>query len=192
VTRRDPGEPLWRTWWRRLFGGFLLLTLVGGLWLSYRPAGFTDGPDVAAEDDEKSEPAKDPGPIVIHSEGESEPPDDQASEESDTTMTPEEAEAFIAAARDPAETSVQVLDAGGGSEATDEAADALREAGYDVVAVNTSRADYSVTTVLFTEGNKTEGQALRAREERVADIAPNDRLSDAVDLHVVVASDWSE
>jgi hypothetical protein len=187
VTRRDPTEPLWRTWWRRAFGGFLLLTLLVGLWLSYRPAGFVDQPEVVVSD-EASEP--DAGPVVVRSEDRTEPPRDEPTEVDDNRMTPEEAEAFIAAARDPAETSVQVLNAGGGSDATEEAADALRELGYDVVAVNESRVDLTETTVLFTEGNKTEGQALRAREDRVVGIAVNDRLSDGVDLHVLVAPDW--
>src|SRR3712207_7722092 len=62
----------------------------------------------------------------------------------------------IDAARDPEETTVQVLDAGGGSTATNDAADALREFGYDVVAINSSRIDYPTTTVLFTEGNDAE------------------------------------
>ena len=187
MTRRDPDEPLWRAWWRRAFGGFLLLTLLVGVWLSYRPAGFVDEPDVARSD-EASE--RDPGPVVIRSERSTEKARDEPTETGDSTMTPEEAEAFIAAARDPEDTTVQVLDAGGGSDAADDATEALRDAGYDVVATNPSRVEFPVTTVLYTEGNRTEGQALRARVQRVADIGINDRLSVDVDLHVMVASDW--
>ena len=180
------GEAQWRIWWRRGFASFLGLALLIGLFISYRPAGFSAAPPTPSDEATAAPDEPDAEPTELASEGpaESEAPDPDA-------MTQAEAEAFIEDARDPEETSVQVLDAGGGPTATAEAAEALRELGYDVVAVNSSRTDYTETTVLFTEGNKTEAMALRAREERVATAARNERLSEGVDLHVVVASDWS-
>ncbi|MPZ71772.1 MAG: hypothetical protein GEU74_00845 [Nitriliruptorales bacterium] len=185
------GESEWRVWWRRAFGTLLLLALLTGLYLSYRPAGFSEEPEVAT-DEQESDPPQD-----AQREGEEEnvppteedePPADEGGD--DQAMTAAEASEFIEAARDPGETSVQVLDAGGGSAAANAAADALRELGYDVVAINSSRVDYDATTILFTSGNRTEAQALRAREDRVVASEPNERLSDAVDLHLVVAPDW--
>ncbi len=85
---------------------------------------------------------------------------------------------------------MQVLDAGGGSAATEDVDQVLRELGYDVVAVNAARQGRTVTTVLYTEGNEAEAEALRAREQRVAEVGRNETLSEGVDLHVVVAPDW--
>ena len=186
----DPGEPEWRDWWRRAFGGGLILVLVVGLFVSFRPAGFEDATRLADDDEPTEEPRE------RRTEREREPDEaesDEASEEpAEDTLSEEEIQELIDAARDPEETTVQVLDAGGGSTATNDVADALREFGYDVVAINTSRLDYPVTTVLFTEGNDAEAEALRARDDRFAEIGANERLSEGVDLHVVVAPDWSD
>lgn len=176
-------DPEWRVWWRRGFAAFLLLALFAGLFLSFRPSGFDDEPEVASDAEETEAPSEAPG------EGEADPTEPAESDEDDG-LSEAEAEELIAAARDPEETTVQVLDAGGGSTATNDAADALREMGYDVVAINSSRTDYDVTTVLFTDGNEAEAQALRARDEKFAEIGPNERLSEGVDLHVVVGPDW--
>ena len=186
MTQHDADEPLWRLWWRRGFAAFLALALLLGLYLSFRPAGFEDEPEVAGEaepSDSASESAPAPGPTAAVSEPAAEPTEDEG-------LTPQEAEDLIAAARPPEETSVQLLDAGGGSDAVNDAAEVLRELGYDVVAINPSRTEYDTTTVLFTDGNEAEAQALPARDERFADVAPNERLSDGVDVHVVVGSDW--
>jgi hypothetical protein len=181
------GEPLWRIWWRRGFAAFLGIALLVGLYVSYRPAGFSAAPEVSTEaTTEPAPPGEGDGETA--SEATSEAASEAVADED--AMTKAEAEAFIEKARDPEETSVQVLDAGGGATATAEAAEALRELGYDVVAVNSSRTDYTETTVLFTEGNRVAAMALRAREERVATAKPNERLSDAVDLHLVIAPDW--
>lgn len=183
-------EPAWYQWRRRAFGTFLVLALVVGLYLSFRPSGFEDEPDVAVGSQESVAPSasaqsEEPEPEPEPEPAESAPPEDDG-------LSEDEAEDLIAAARDPEGTTVQVLDAGGGSSATNEAADALREMGYDVVAINSSRTDYQVTTVLFTDGNEAEAQALPARDERFAETAPNERLSEDVDLHVVVGPDWSD
>lgn len=186
MTEHYPDEPAWRHWWRRAFAGFLALALIVGLYLSFKPSGFSDEPELAG-DAEPSETASEPEP---------EPAEPAASEPAaepteNPGLSPAEAEELIAAARPPEETSVQVLDAGGGSDAVNEAAEVLRELGYDVVAINPSRTEYDTTTVLYTDGNEAEAQALPAHDERFADVAPNERLSDGVDVHVVVGSDWS-
>lgn len=177
-------DPVWRVWWRRGFAAFLVLTLVVGLYLSFRPTTFEEEPDVVSA--EKSEtPKKQQRPQVV------EPDDEESEVVVDEGLSDAEIEELIAAARDPEATTVQVLDAGGGSTATNEAADILREMGYDVVAINSSRTEYPITTVLYTEGNEAEAEALPARDERFAETAPNERLSEGVDLHVVVGPDWA-
>lgn len=184
----------WRVWWRRAFGTFLVLALVVGLYLSFRPAGFEEEPQVA-EGEQTTEPAVVTEPPDDGGDAEEEPDGqeqaDETEEPADDELTEEEIQELIAAARDPEETSVQVLDAGAGGSAADEVAALLRDLGYDVVAVNAAREDRAVTTVLFTEGNRAEAEALRAREQRVTEIAPNELLSDAVDLHVAVGTDWN-
>ena len=183
MTQYDADEPQWRHWWRRGFAGFLVLALIIGLYLSFKPSGFPDEPELAGEA-EPSETASEPE-VVEPAQS-----DPVAEPTEDTGLSPQEAEDLIAAARPPEETSVQVLDAGGGSDAVNAAAELLRELGYDVVAINPSRTEYDTTTVLFTEGNQAEAQALPARDERFVDVAPNERLSDGVDVHVVVGTDW--
>lgn len=190
-------EKRWRTWWRVLFGTFLVAALVIGVYQSFRPAGFDEPPnfgsgqddDVAAANgvDEGDDP---PSGGDADAAGEEEPDGQDGADDEDPVLTEEEREALISAARDPGDTSVQVLDAGGGSSATNDAATVLRDLGYDVVAVNSSRADYDVTTVLFTDGDEAEADALTARDDRFAATAPNERLSEDVDLHVVVGPDW--
>jgi hypothetical protein len=181
-------------WWRRAFAAALIFALVLGLYLSFRPADFEDPPpDLASDDatqapsDAEEQPAE-PAPPAPDDEGEDESEIEE--EEEDPGLTEEEAQELIDAARDPSETTVQVLDAGGGSTAASDVADVLADLGYDVVAINPSRIDYDVTTVLFTADNDAEAEGLHARDERFAATAPNERLSEGVDLHVVVGPDW--
>lgn len=182
------GDGDWRTWWRRGFGASLVLALVIGLFWSFQPSGFEDEPAVA----ESEEPSEKPSKRAKKSDRKEEKQvaDEPSEPPEDTGMSKEEAKELIDAARPPEETTVQVLDAGGGSTATNDAAEALRELGYDVVAINTSRLDYPTTTVLFTEGNEAEAEALRARDERFGETGLNERLSEGVDVHVVVGPDW--
>lgn len=199
MTESGTRDPAWHRWWRRIFGTLLVVAFVGGLLLSLRPGDFSDQPDqpdLAADDVESEKPRQtaDPGDNgQEEGEGEQEPSEEPTEEatEVDEGLTEEEAQQLIEDARDPENTSVQVLDAGGGSTATSQVADTLRELGYDVIAINASRVSYSTTTTLYTDGNETEAQALHARDERFAETAPNELLSDAVDLHVVVGPDWS-
>lgn len=190
MMQRDPADPPWRVWRRRVFGTALAAALVIGLFLSFRPTTF-DAEEVAGEQEPTEEPRRNRGDKTGGNRGNNnrdEEPDVEASE----GPSAEEADELIADARDPDQTTVQVLDAGGGSDATGSVQEALTELGYDVVAVNTSRLDYPTTTVLYTEGNDAEAEALRARDERFAEIAPNERLSTGVDIHVVVGPDWPD
>jgi hypothetical protein len=175
-------------WWRLGFGTFLVLALVVGLYLSFRPAGFEDPPQATGESEPTEAAEAEPEESAEDPPAEEDPAEEEATEE--PALTEEEIAELIAAAREPSETSVQVLDAGGGSTATSDVADVLGGEGYDVVAINPSRVDYDVTTVLYTDGNEAEAEALRARDDRFTAIAPNERLSEGVDLHVVVGPDW--
>jgi hypothetical protein len=100
--------------------------------------------------------------------------------------------ALIAAAPPPAFTTMQVLDAGGGRERLRAAASALSALGYRVVSTSSARQDVTRTTVWFTSGNETKAEALRARDPRFADVAPNAGLSAQVDLHVLIGPDWQQ
>jgi hypothetical protein len=185
------GERHWHDWWRIGFGAFLALAFVVGLYMSLwtgEPAQVrTPEPDPIA--DATDEPEEE----VAGAEPEGEPQVEVEVEEEPTeepTLSPEEVEELIEAARAPGETSVQVLDAGGGSAALSSAVDSLRETGYRIVNVTSARGDVSTTTVLFTTGNEAEAEALRARDSRFAGLEENDRFSDGVDLHVLVGPDW--
>lgn len=194
MMRRDPADPPWRVWRRRVFGTALAAALAIGLFLSFRPTTFDDE-EVASEQEPTEEPERDRGNKSGGNGGGKNGgnnDDDEPAEEESEGLTAGEADELIADARDPDQTTVQVLDAGGGSDATASVQEALTELGYDVVAVNTSRLDYPTTTVLYTEGNDAEAEALRARDERFAEIEPNERLSTGVDIHVVVGPDWPD
>ena len=189
MTGHDPTDPPWRVWRRRVFGGALLAALIIGLFLSFRPSTF-DSAQVAGE----QEPTEEPRPNRGNNRGGGDKGrnDPEPTEEATDAISDEEAEELIAAARDPEETTVQVLDAGGGSSATASVQEALSDLGYDVVAVNASRIEYPVTTVLYTDGSDAEAEALRARDSRFAEIDTNERLSEGVDIHVVVGPDWTD
>lgn len=105
----------------------------------------------------------------------------------EVTVAPEE---LIALAKAPAETTVQVLEAGGGNASVDAVVSALEAIGYEVVAINDSSRDVTVTTVYFTEDNEPEAEGLRARDPRFQDVEPNQGLSEGVDIHVLVGPDF--
>jgi hypothetical protein len=168
------------------FVGALGLALVGGLIWALSPdesTGFTitEG-GVAApeatppEDEEAADGAAEAG------EG------DEAEPEPTPTPTPtEDPEELIAAAMEPSETTVQVLEAGGGMSATNAVAEHLGdELGYSVINITSARVDVTETTVWFTEGNEDEALALRAREPRVVVVEENQGLNEATNLHVLV------
>ena len=108
--------------------------------------------------------------------------------------SPEASEAPPAEQVDPAEISIQVLDAiggAGGSDAANAVADELREAGYNVVVVNQAGRNYEVTTVFWSAGQEAGGRQVAAAlgtteaEQTPAEV----QLSDSVDVHVVVGAD---
>jgi hypothetical protein len=171
-----------------LFLGSIALTIAFGLvWalnpepsrgIGFRPGGSDVGPAATAEPEaapQATAPAGEPG--------------QETSPEPTEEPTEDPAE-LLAAARPPRETSVQVLDAGGGSQAMQTAAAALRDLGYNVVNTTSSRSHVDRTTVWWSEGNEAEARALRAREARVRDVDRNQRLNEGVNLHVLVGDDW--
>lgn len=91
----------------------------------------------------------------------------------------------------PGSTTVQVLDGGAGAASTEEVAALLTDAGYDVVAVRSARCCYEVTTALWSAGAEAAAHTLMEAEPRIVDIDENPNLSQEVDVHVVVGTDWS-
>jgi uncharacterized iron-regulated membrane protein len=184
-----------------VFLSFLAFALVIGLYLSL----FTGSPAAtrAPEPEEAGQEAQ-PEPAEPAEASEPAEPGDAASEDGaaqneeaeEAAEDAEEAEQgededVLADAPEPSATTVQVLDAGGGRTALRAAAAALEDLGYDVVNTTDSRTDVSVTTVLYVGGDDTAARALRQRDGRFADVDANQAFSDAVDLHVLVGSDWS-
>ncbi len=179
----------WHLAWRVLFGGFLLAALAVGLWLSLRPGVFaTSARDVLEQRRSESERASEQAPSTTAEVTEAGGPTRQERQAARERRRQRDRR-LIAAAPDPQETSVQVLDAAGDTAAVDAVIERLTEFGYNVVATNPSRQDYDATTVLYTDGHEDEAVALRARDRRFAEIEINDRLSPSVDLHVIVGSD---
>lgn len=191
-------------------GGLLLIFLVMLVWafnpseeggISFSMEG-TSAEQAPAPDAGVPDPVEEAPPADDAAEGEDDPvaePDPDATAEPDAeeptpepTETGPAAEELIAAAPEPGETSVQVLDAGGGNAATRAAADAIEDLGYRVVNVTSARANLTRTAIWFNDGQEEAARALRAREERIADLEENQALSTSVDLHVLVGADWSE
>jgi hypothetical protein len=170
-----------------VFVGALAATLVAGLIWAYTPVrggGLEFLPDSAPQDEGAGSRA---------AESTAEAPGEPATPTGSTpTPTPTEDpdERFVAEAAEPADTSVQVLDAGAGASATQSAAEALRGLGYRVTNVTSARARPERTTVWYTSGSEVEARALRARDGRFADVGPNAGLNEVTDLHVLVAPDW--
>ena len=175
---------------RVLFVGALLLALYAGLtWalaIEARPDASRIAEAAAAREQAASEEAA--------SEQAAEPTAEPAATASATavpepvvTVAPEE---LIALAKAPAETTVQVLEAGGGNASVDSVVSALEAIGYEVVAINDSSRDVVVTTVYFTEDNEPQAEGLRARDPRFQAVEPNQGLSEGVDIHVLVGPDF--
>ncbi|MGI9017207.1 MAG: LytR C-terminal domain-containing protein [Euzebya sp.] len=99
------------------------------------------------------------------------------------TVDPQE---LIAAALPPAETSVQVLNAGGGAAAVDSVVAALETIGYNVVSITSSSRKVDDTTVYFTADDEPQAQALRARDPRFQVVEANQGLNEGVNIHVLV------
>ena len=142
------------------------------------------------------------GPAVVLTEPATSPtPSPTASPTPSPTPTPEPTEASptpeatdeptdAATPRPPAEVTVQVLAAGGTEEQMLEAAEVLRDLGYQVVAVQESNRTVDTTRVLATAGAEDEGEALGTTDERFGPVEPNDGFNPGVDLHVLVGPDF--
>ena len=86
---------------------------------------------------------------------------------------------------------VQVLEQVGAEAQAAEAAEVLRQLGYDVVAVNTTDRQVDTTTVLASAGYTEAAQQLQRTDERFGVITANDGFSEDVNLHVIVGADFS-
>ena len=86
---------------------------------------------------------------------------------------------------------VQVLEQVGAEAQAAEAAQVLRQLGYDVVAVNVTDRQVDTTTVLASEGHAADAEQLQALDARFGVIADNDGFSPDVNLHVIVGADFS-
>lgn len=98
-----------------------------------------------------------------------------------------------AAAADPRETDVQVLDGGVGTERYADAVGVLEDLGYLIIASGPATRDYAETTVFVTEGYDDEAAGLAVADDRFTNVVANDvGLSEDVELHVVVGDDWPD
>ena len=97
-----------------------------------------------------------------------------------------------AGAFDPGDVSVQVLDGVGDLVHAQDAADVLRDLGYEVINLDAAAIEYPETTIIFTEGHRDDAEALMAHDPRFAKIAPNTDLTAPADLHIVVGTDWPD
>ena len=132
-----------------------------------------------------------PSPSPAASVAVSQPP---APSEIVTEPPVEATEAATEEPDDPSTVTVQVLDTVGTGQgaAALEAAEVLRDLGYDVVAVNPTRRTADTTTVLATAGYRDEAEALLGQDDRFGEVRNNDGFSDEVDLHVIVAEDFAD
>jgi hypothetical protein len=135
---------------------------------------FTDTPTVAAQTESveptaaPSTPSPEPAPTV--------------------TAEPTPAEITEAPDRD---VTVQVLYSGSSDDLGAEAAEALRELGYEVVAVNGTQHTRDATTVLFSPGYEDAAEQLRDRDGRFGLLEANDTFVESVSLHVIVGPDFT-
>ena len=185
-----------------VLGSALLFMVVGMLRDDGPPS-----PEVVAE---PSPSAAVEDPAVEDPTEVEEPADDQADESPSPEATPSpaaeaspseapspgpsEEPAAPAEEVDPSTVTIQVLnavDGEAGSEAAEEVAQQLRDAGFDVVVVNRAGRSYDVTTVFWSPGQAAGGQQVAATiGAGQAEETPDEvQLSDAVDVHVVVGAD---
>lgn len=155
--------------------------------------------DVTDEGDATDEPSEEPAgePSDDASDEPSEEPSAEPEPEPEPSPEPEPEpteDPAPAQSVDPAEISIQVLDAiggEGGSAAANAVADELREAGYNVVVVNRAGRSYETTTVFWSEGQEAGGRQVAAElGTSEAEQTPTEvQLSNSVDVHVVVGAD---
>lgn len=147
------------------------------------------GPSVAPTETESTPaaPTTSPPGSPIPSETPSPSPQPDVGSEPPATETEEPSPRFS-----PSEISIQVLDAaadgGGRAEA---AASQLRADGYDVVAVNRAVREYTTSTLMYSPGHEAEARQLARAYPEFTTVEPKpDNLSDSVDVHVVIGSDY--
>ena len=175
---------------RLIFVGGLLVALYVGLTWALNPEDRPDAATIAAAEAAAESAASEAAEAAASEAAE-------GAEEAPTatptiTVAPEteSPQELIAAAKPPAETTVQVLDAGGGGARVDAAIGVLEQIGYQVVAISPSSRNVTQTTVYFTEGARAEAEGLRAREPRFQVVEGNQGLSEGVDIHVLVGTEF--
>jgi hypothetical protein len=141
-----------------------------------QPTGDATSPDAAPDDEAPAEPTATEEPA--------QQPTEEPTEDASAPEPPAEEV-------DPASVSIQVLDAVGDGSSARAVADELREAGYDVVVINRAGREYDVTTVFWSPEQDAAGQQVAAAiGAGQAEPTPEEvRLSDSVDVHVVVGAD---
>ncbi len=175
---------------RVLFVGGLLLALYVGLTWALAVEDRPDAGAIAAAEaareaaQSESEAAASDAPSVTATP---EPTPGLTTTPPPATVDPQE---LIAAARPPAETTVQILDAGGGNALVDAVRIRLEEIGYQIIAVQESSRRVDRTTVYFTEENQAQAEGLRARDPRFQVVEANRGLSRSVDIHVLVGPNF--
>ena len=181
-----------------VLGATLLFVLVGMLRDDEpSPEVVADPTPTATVDDPSEEPDPEPSdePTDEVTEEPAPEPTEDPTEEPTEEPEPEPTETDAPSTEvEPAEVSIQVLNAVGGqagAAAARATADELRGAGYDVVVINRAGTTYDTTTVFWTEGQEAGGRQVAAAlgTSEVEQTPAEVRLSDSVDVHVVVGTD---
>lgn len=87
---------------------------------------------------------------------------------------------------------VQVLNASGDAALLDEVSQVLEEMGYAVVARSRAARGYDQTVIMWSDGFRTEAEAMRNADRRFTLVQPNERLDPSIDLHVIIGADWTQ
>lgn len=175
---------------RAVAGGLIAMVLTFGVTAVLMVVGRDDpdgGPVVSTDDSPAASEAIAEAPAATESEPEPtdlpEATDPPPSDLGATDAPTEEA--------DTSDVTVQVLDAAGTGTHAEDAADVLRDLGYDVIVVNTTARRVDTTTILATPGSEDAAEALREQDPRFAEIDENADFNPSVDLHILVGPDFS-
>lgn len=176
---------------RVIFVGSLLLALYFGLNWALAIEDRPDAASIAAAEAAREASERAAAELAA---SETPTPTPGATEVAGPTATPEptvDPQELIAAALPPPETTVQVLDAGGGAAAVDSVVSVLEQIGYPIVNVTSSGRQVDRTTVYYTADDQPQAEALRARDPRFQVVEANDgRLNEGVNIHVLVGPDF--
>ncbi len=179
-------------------GAALVAVVAAAFWGIGQIRGPQDGPViVGAPGDEDPEPSPADSPDAQPSPEQSpqaqaspdQPEDDGVEPDPDPTSA-STTEADV----DPAEVSVQVLDAtGDGGARLQDVLDRLRADGWRVVASNRAARYYERSTVFYSPGHEEAAQALADRypEFELVQAKP-DNLTSSVAVHLVIGGDYPE